>query len=391
MNRLYNFTKDLKILYVEDNDTTRESMTGVLLDLFKEVIVAVDGSDALTKYDENKVDIILTDINMPKLNGIEMIRKIRETNKKIPILVLSAYSDSEYFLDTIRLGIDGYIIKPISSEQLLITIGKSAERISLEKENEDYKHNLEVKVKEEISKREYQEKILIQQSKLAAMGEMVDAVAHQWKQPLNLMMMNVDMLQYDFEDNLIDDKYIKDFIIKYENIMTHTIDTLDEFRSFFRPNTSIEKFSVENIIDSTLLLVKDEFVKNNIKFIKNIKEDYSLDGNKNELKHLILNLINNSKDAFIGKEIKDREITINMYIDNNQQKLEILDNAGGIPSDIINGIFKPNFTTKSKDGGTGIGLYISKQIAEKFNATLDAKNIKNGVLFIFSKDIERLK
>jgi len=277
MNRLYNFTKDLKILYVEDNDTTRETMTDVLVDLFKEVIVAVDGSDALAKYDENKVDIILTDINMPKLNGIEMIRKIRETNKKIPILVLSAYSDSEYFLDTIRLGIDGYIIKPISSEQLLITIGKSAERISLEKENEDYKHNLEAKVKEEITKREYQEKILIQQSKLAAMGEMVDAVAHQWKQPLNLMMMNVDMLQYDFEDNLIDDKYIKDFIIKYENIMTHTIDTLDEFRSFFRPNTSIEKFSVENIIDSTLLLVKDEFVKNNIKFIKDIKEDYFLE------------------------------------------------------------------------------------------------------------------
>jgi len=387
MKNLYHLTKDLSLLYVEDEPETRENMTTVLSDLFEKVIVSDNGSDALIKYNENKIDIILTDIEMPKLNGIKMIEEIRKMNQNIPILILSAYSNSEYFLDAIKLGIDGYIIKPISSEQLFLTIKKSVTRINMEKENEMYKKHLELKVEEEISKRKYEEKILIQQSKLAAMGEMIDAVAHQWKQPLNIMKMKVDMLQYDFDDNHIDDKYIKEFIDHHGEIMTHTINTLDEFRNFFRPNNNIENFSMEEIIDSTLLLVKDEFIKHKIKFVKEIKENYFLNGNKNDLKHLILNLINNSKDAFIEKDINNRVINIKLYIDDYQQKLEISDNAGGIPRDIIDTIFKTNFTTKAKTGGTGIGLYISKQITDKFGATLNVRNIENGVLFIFSKDI----
>ncbi len=387
MKNLYHLTKDLSLLYVEDEPETRENMTTVLSDLFEKVIVSDNGSDALIKYNENKIDIILTDIEMPKLNGIKMIEEIRKMNQNIPILILSAYSNSEYFLDAIKLGIDGYIIKPISSEQLFLTIKKSVTRINMEKENEMYKKHLELKVEEEISKRKYEEKILIQQSKLAAMGEMMDAVAHQWKQPLNIMKMKVDMLQYDFDDNHIDDKYIKEFIDHHGEIMTHTINTLDEFRNFFRPNNNIENFSMEEIIDSTLLLVKDEFIKHKIKFVKEIKENYFLNGNKNDLKDLILNIINNSKDAFIEKDINNRVINIKLYIDDYQQKLEISDNAGGIPRDIIDTIFKTNFTTKAKTGGTGIGLYISKQITDKFGATLNVRNIENGVLFIFSKDI----
>ncbi len=384
LKHLLKRTKELNILYVEDELDIREETEDILNGIFKKVVVASNGIEGISKFSKD-IDLILTDINMPKMDGIKMIKKIRKTNLDIPILILSAHSNTNYFLKTITLGIDGYILKPIESIQLFLIISKVVEKITLKKENQEYKYNLELKVIEEIEKREYQEKILIQQSKLAAMGEMIDAVAHQWKQPLNIMKMNVDMLQYDFEDNLINKEYIEEFNKKFFIQMDHTVNTLDEFRSFFRPNQDITEFYISTIVESTLLLVKDEFMKKKICFSKTIQEDISLYGNQNEFKHLILNIINNAKDEFIEKDIKNRNININSYQNEDKIVLEICDNAGGISLDIIDDIFKPNVTTKAEGKGTGIGLYISQQIANKLNGTLYVKNITNGGKFVFEK------
>ena len=391
LQKVLEYSKQLTLLYVEDEENIREETKNILENMFSTTITAVDGEDGLKKFQQNPhIDLILTDINMPKVNGIDMIKKIRSQNTQIPILVLSAHSDVNYFIDTIKLGIDGYILKPIEIKQLFYSIEKVTHKISLQKENEEYKHNLEAKVEEEIQKREYQEKILMHQSKLAAMGEMMDAVAHQWKQPLNIINMRIDMLQYDFEDNIIDDKYIDEFIGKFKFQMSHIVNTLDEFRNFFRPNKVSKEFKISKSIDSTLLLVNDEFIKNKIEFIKNIQDDGTIYGNANDFKHLILNIINNSKDAFNENNIQNRTININLFKNDEIIKLEIYDNAGGIPDKVIDNIFNANVTTKEEGKGTGIGLYMSKQIASKHSGKLYVQNIKNGAKFIFETSIKEI-
>jgi signal transduction histidine kinase len=247
----------------------------------------------------------------------------------------------------------------------------------------EYKVHLEQLVEDEIKKREEKEKMLLQQSKLAAMGEMMDAVAHQWKQPINIINMEVDMMGYDFEDGLINQGYINQFQDKISSQVKHMTSTLNEFRSFFRPNKEVAIFNVKEMVDKVLLLIKDEFVKNQIEIIVDDRLNFTLNGIENEFKHLILNIINNAKDAFNENDIKNRIIMINIIGENNRKRIEIIDNAGGIPEHVIDDIFKANVTTKEEGKGTGIGLYMSNQIAQKHNGKLSVSNIENGAKFIF--------
>jgi len=256
--------------------------------------------------------------------------------------------------------------------------------IHLNEELDIYKNHLEKKVEEEIAKRKEKEKMLFQQSKLAAMGEMMDAVAHQWKQPINVINMQVDMIGYDFEDGLINQEYINEFQSKVSSQIKHMTDTLNEFRSFFRPNKELEIFDVEKMVHKVLLLVKDEFMKHTIKIKVNVTKNFTIYGIENEFKHLILNIINNSKDAFIEKETPKKEIFINILGD--LHTIEIIDNAGGIPEDVIDDIFKANVTTKAEGKGTGIGLYMSSQIAVKHHGELLVENVENGVKFTYKMD-----
>jgi len=260
---------------------------------------------------------------------------------------------------------------------------QQATLLELNEELDSYKNHLEQKVEEEIAKREEKEKMLEQQSKLAAMGEMMDAVAHQWKQPINLIKMKVDFLEYDFEDNLINKEYIKEFQANVFNQINHMNTTLEEFRSFFRPNKEVEEFNVKQMIEKVLFLIKDEFIKNSIQISIHNKNNFTLLGIENEFKHLILNVLNNSKDAFNENEIKNRSIEITIIQDEISKKIEILDNAGGIPVHVIDNIFKANVTTKEEGKGTGIGLYMSSQIAQKHNGILSVENVEKGAKFTF--------
>jgi len=248
---------------------------------------------------------------------------------------------------------------------------------------DEYKNTLELKVKEEIAKTAEKEKIIYEQSKFAAMGEMIDAVAHQWVQPLSIINLQIDMMCYDFKSGKIDQQYMDDFKEKTFQYIEHMNNTLNEFRTFFRPNKEQSKFNVKQMIDKVLLLVKDELISNNIKVNVNIINNFDILGIENEFKHIILNIINNAKDAFVLNNIGGRIIIINIIHNNNKNIIEIIDNAGGIDISILPNIFKANVTTKENSQGTGIGLYMSSQIAKKNNGTLSVENINNGAKFIF--------
>ncbi len=240
---------------------------------------------------------------------------------------------------------------------------------------------LEERVAEEIRMRQEKDKILERQSKMAAMGEMMDAVAHQWKQPLNALSMYADMLQMDYKTGDVDDSYIDELVEDFQEQIKHMVSTIDEFRTFFRPNKEAEPFGLKRSIQSVLLLIHDELLRNNITVKIESQREIIINGIENEFKHLMLNIISNAKDAFKERERKERNIIIRFRQNSHHIIVEIEDNAGGIDENIIDEIFKPNVTTKGPAQGTGIGLYMSAQIAQKMHGTLSVSNTDRGAVF----------
>lgn len=379
--------KNLKLLYVEDNKDARESIYLILDSLFREIVIAVDGKDGLEKFESHKdIDIIITDIDMPNMSGLQMTKIIKERKPFIPVLIFSSHSDTNYFIDSIRLGVEGYLLKPFDMDQFLQVLSKSIFRLNLEKENLEYKNSLEEKLKSQIETIRTKDAILSQNSKMAAMGEMIDSVAHQWIQPVNSIAMATDMLMNEFEENGLDEEYVKSFHSLVSNRIEHIITTLNEFRSFFRPNSKIERVKVSSLVDSSQMIVQDELNSNSIvtEFLGD--KTLEIETNPNEFKHIIINIINNAKDAFNDNHIPktDRKIVFNSWQSEDSVVLSISDSAGGIKDEIMQHIFEPHFTTKEESKGTGIGLYITKQIVEKNGAKIEVSNAEKGAVFSIS-------
>jgi len=252
------------------------------------------------------------------------------------------------------------------------------------KEDENLAHSLASQASVAINKYR-QDKLIMQQSKMAAMGEMIDAIAHQWKQPLNVINIGASELEMNLNFGFdIDDEMLMELSKTTQEQVSHLLNTLEEFRSFLRPDKPKENINIARLIESVLVLLKDDLQSNGI--VTEITGDKSLSFNVivNEVKHIFINLVSNSRDAFNSNNIKDRKITFNILEKKGFVSVEIDDTAGGIPDSVIDDIFKANVTTKEEGKGTGVGLYMSTQIAQKNNGELSVKNIENGARFTFN-------
>ena len=243
---------------------------------------------------------------------------------------------------------------------------------------------LEDKVKEEIEKNREKEKQLILQSRMALMGELLSMIAHQWRQPLNVMSLIVSKLKLEFNLGKIDEKEIKNSIIKMEELIKHLSNTIDDFRKFYRKENEIKEVKLDDIIEQTLNIAKPSIEKNNIKIKVDVKCEKKIKTFANELKQVLLNIIRNAEDILKERQIKEAYIKINVFNDykKNLCIIEIKDNGGGIDKNVIDKIFNPYFTTKDERNGTGLGLYMSKQIVEeRLKGRLYAYNDDFGAVF----------
>jgi C4-dicarboxylate-specific signal transduction histidine kinase len=378
LSELTEYAEKLKILYVEDYEPTREQVAKLLDTLFENVTIAIDGCDGVTKFQDsyNKkepFDVILTDISMPNKNGIDMIKDIQKINKEINVIILSAHSDTEFFIDAIKLNVDGFLIKPLDIDHLLDGLSKIIKKI---------------KYNEAIEKeRQLKDQLLIQQSKLAMMGEMIDSIAHQWRQPLNSIGSITTNLIFKSRmgmqlnpDNLLDSA------TDIEEQVTFMNTTLKEFREFFRPSSNKVEIKISDNIESIKRLLKDNIIKNSLKIEITGDKDTIILINENELKHIFINLITNAIDEFNKNNIEHRLININISNQENYIIIQIEDNAGGIPTEIIDKLFDINFTTKKEIGGTGIGLYMTQNIINKNNGSITVENKDDGALFTIKFD-----
>ncbi len=250
------------------------------------------------------------------------------------------------------------------------------------KELEELNRGLDKRVKDEVMKRSDQEQLLIQQSRFAAMGEMIGNIAHQWRQPLNALGLLLQNVENAYEMEMLNEEYIQKTVAKGMLLIDNMSKTIDDFRDFFKPNKQVEVFEISNAISSTIEIIGASFSNHMISFKKNIDESLCVSGFSNEFAQVMLNILNNAKDELIDKKIANKTIYLNVFKENDNIKIEIEDNAGGIKKDIINKVFDPYFTTKDEGKGTGIGLYMSKTIIEhNMGGNLSVKNGKYGAIF----------
>ncbi len=224
---------------------------------------------------------------------------------------------------------------------------------------------------------EQKNRLLEQQSKMAAMGEMLENIAHQWRQPLSVISTASSGIKMQKQFHLLDDETMNKTLDIITQTAEHLSQTINDFRDYFKPNKKVELFDVTKVIDKTLYFLQSKFQNRDIKVIKEF-QDISFIGLENELVQVIMNILNNSRDAFENENIDNEKLIFIKSFQNQQEKMiyiTITDTAGGIPEKIISRVFEPYFTTKHKSQGTGIGLYMSKEMVEKhMEGTLDVEN-----------------
>lgn len=231
----------------------------------------------------------------------------------------------------------------------------------------------QMKMEDELKEKE---NILIHQSKMASMGEMIGAIAHQWRQPLSLISTTATGIKIQNEYGILEKIQLNDSMDSINNSVQHLSNTIDDFRNFFIPNKEKKKFNIKESFKKVFKLTEAQFLNKNI-FVLDEIEDIELYGLENELIQVLINILNNAKDELIKEENLKRIVKINTKCENKMLIISILDNGGGIDEQLINKIFEPYFTTKINDGGTGIGLSMSKSIIEKhMNGKLEVLNSK---------------
>ncbi len=256
-------------------------------------------------------------------------------------------------------------------------------------ELKSFNEKLSERVEEELARRmelekehEVQQAVLIQQAKLAELGNMIGAIAHQWKQPLNAISIFEQGLEYTFNEGLLDAQELSAHIKSVLKQVDFMAQTIDDFRNFYKPSTEKQSFYILKEVKSMLSLLEGEIKVNNIEITLTGDTQVQAFGYVGEFKHVVLNIVNNAKDAFLEHKIANRRININAGKEEGAIFLTITDNAGGIPAAILPGIFDPFVSTKGLKG-TGIGLSLAKVIIEeKMDGKISAKNIENGAEFL---------
>ena len=239
----------------------------------------------------------------------------------------------------------------------------------------DINNQLEIRIKKEVEENLKKDRLLSQQQKMVSMGQMIENIAHQWRQPLSVITTSISGIKLKKMLNDLDDDFLNKTLDSVMNTSQYLSNTIDDFRYFFKPQKEKEKFYLEKCCNKTIELLSPNFTENNIKVICRV-DDIEIFGYETELIQVLINILNNSKDALSLVENQERLIFINILKENGKALIKIKDNAGGIPDDVLSQIFEPYFTTKHQAQGTGIGLYMCQEIIYKhMNGHIDIANI----------------
>lgn len=341
--------------------------------------------------ENNSISWDLTQILDNTIEGIMIIEDgfIKDVNKSL--LEILQYTNKSDLIGNLAVGV---LMPTLTKKYIEFNTVLFQEVSLLSKEGtiipaiikiKDIKlNNQEYKMVSILDMTEIKEKetLLIESAKLAEMGEMISVIAHQWRQPLSSISSIVTRLIMKTNMKSLSSELLIEKANEINKYLQYMSKTIDDFRNFFTPTKNKELVSLNDIVNNTNHIIEKTFQSKGISLeIDNtvMKRQYFY---KNELSQVLLNLLNNAKDALLEKQIENPKVSITFKEDEENQYIYIKDNAGGIPEDIINKIFDPYFSTKTKKNGTGLGLHITKTIIEKHsNGKIDVRNKEDGAVF----------
>jgi len=278
-----------------------------------------------------------------------------------------------------------YEMEISSKNDALEEMNASLGEMVLDKTSElnELNHSLEMKIAARTAENREKDRVMFQQGRHAAMGEMIGNIAHQWRQPLNSISLIIQDIKdaYDFDE--LDGEYLTDNVERCTKTIAHMSDTIDNFRYFFNPDKESVEFNIDDEIRRGLDLVDAVFANYGVLVSTELDSSVKVMGIPGEYSQVIVSILNNARDALLGRDIENPELIVKSFFDGKFAVVEMEDNGGGVPSQHIDKIFEPYFTTKPKSKGTGIGLYFSKIIIEKnMSGKISVKNTERGAKFI---------
>ena len=368
------------ILIVDDNPANIDVLNGILKDTYN-ITAATSGKQALKILEKRpEHDMILLDIMMPEMNGYEVCKAVKSNpiTINIPIIFVTAMNEAEDEEKGLEFGAVDYITKPINTA---ITKARIKTHLALYEREQ----LLEQKVRKETAKRLEQQRMLLHQSRLSAMGEMMSAITHQWNQPLSIIGSATASLHVSVAlDTLTNDELIE-ALGSIDNTVAFMSQTIKDFKNYLKPDKERAIFNVKGAVENVTSMLSSLLTSSNIEIKLNVDEGVTGFGVQSEFKQVVLNLISNAKDA-INERSKHLKIAGKIRVvgkrEGNESLIEVSDNGGGIPQDLIDQVFQDYFTTK-EDKGTGIGLSMSKMIIEEeMHGSISVTNTVEGAKFI---------
>lgn len=249
------------------------------------------------------------------------------------------------------------------------------ERKNLEESLKRYSENLDAIVKERTDELVQKNQLLFHQSRLAAMGEMINTIAHQWRQPLNVLGLHIQSFPRQCElDPNTDLKAAANDCMK---LIRHMSSTIDEFRDFFRPDREQREFHINAALRKAVNLVASGYRQNRIEIETRFAGDAAVNGYPNQFAQAVLCVLQNARDALLQREVEEGRVVLTSRLAENSIVVTITDNGGGVPEEIITRIFEPYFTTKG-EAGTGIGLFMTRTIIEAMGGSITVRNVEGG-------------
>lgn len=390
-----------RVLVIDDSRFILKQVRRVLEPRNYIVETASSGEEGIEKLKNgSKYNLVILDLELPDMHGTKVLETIRNDKNliKLPVIVLSGTADAETIRYILKNGANDYLKKPFVFEEFILKVDlwidyykQGRELIEKTKQLKELTKNLEKRIEEETEKNIQKDRMLFIQSRFAQMGEMLSIIAHQWKQPLNSLsaLLNRTYLRYQMNNNSID-KETMDYCHENASIQIQNMsETIHNFMNFFKPDKEKEVFELKTLIRKTINIIRSALESKGIKIKQQIDNNVKIMGYPNEFGQVILNIVNNAKDAILEKNPENKEIYIYSEIRDEKVILNIEDTAGGISEEIKDKIFEPYFSTKG-NVGTGLGLYIAKMIIEQhMDGNINVENTEKGAKFIIELPIHK--
>lgn len=356
---LMNFSRQINLLLVEDDEHTRTTFAASLSRHFKHIREAANGEIGLEMFTSSHVDIVITDLNMPRMDGLSMIEEMQKSgiNPKASYVIITAFSDENRLFKAIELGVHHFVTKPIKTKFLMEKL-------------------------RDIVRSKASEELFIQNMILDSKTDLLMDIAHHWRQPLNTIGLNAQLVQAHSDNNTLSKEFVKEQVEKIMHHIYMLSDTIDNFRTLHNHHFQSREFSIRESAQKAQELIC-LYADDKQCCICNIEEDAMISGVPELLTEVFITLYKNAVDFAKTNRIQEVRIETDIKINEDKTTIRVSDNAGGIDNDIIHKIFDPYFTTKYNAQDVGVSLFLAKNYIEThFQGTINASNNKEGADFI---------